>query len=252
MVAHPDDDTYGVGGTVALHAASGIEVTAIIATSGEAGRIFDPSLATRETLGRVREAEDRASWDELGVQPTLHFLRHPDGRLANVPREELVAEIVDMLVAALPDVVVTFGPEGVTAHEDHVALGAAAAAAFHVVRAEAGSGFRRLLFVALPQSRIDRFNRWLVEHGMEAMDQTQPFTPRGVPDETIGVVVDCLSVWDRKLEALRRHRTQGELEEIPYELWPEILGSEAFVVGWPEPAERDSVLGDVFEGLPDA
>ena len=62
VFAHPDDDTYGVGGSLALHAEDELELTVILATSGDAGRIADASLATRQTLASVREAEDLASW----------------------------------------------------------------------------------------------------------------------------------------------------------------------------------------------
>jgi LmbE family N-acetylglucosaminyl deacetylase len=68
VVAHPDDDTFGVTGTAALHEHDpAFELTAVLLTSGDAGEIADPSLATPETLGEVREAEDRASWAALGV-----------------------------------------------------------------------------------------------------------------------------------------------------------------------------------------
>jgi LmbE family N-acetylglucosaminyl deacetylase len=253
VFAHPDDDTYGVGGTVALHADAGIEVTAVLATSGDAGRIFDPSLATRKNLGKVREGEDRAAWAELGVKPALHFLRYPDGGLPRVPRDELVGRIAELLEEARPDVVVTFGPEGVTGHEDHITIGKAATAAFHQARERSkGEGSARLLYVAIPQSNLDRWNALLRERGMDPLDPTQPFVPRGVPDETIAVIVDSSPAYERKLEALRQHKTQGELEDVPYELWPEVLGREAFVMAWPERASRDPVLSDVFEGLPGA
>jgi len=253
VFAHPDDDTYGVGGTVGLHADAGIEVTAILATSGDAGRIFDPSLATRQNLGMVREGEDRAAWGELGVKPALHFLRHPDGGLRGVPSDDLVGRIAELLAEARPEVVVTFGPEGVTGHEDHIAIGEAATAGFH--RARDGSSeesFARLLYVAIPQSSLDRLNALLRARGIQPPDPTQPFVPRGVPDETIAVMVDCSPVYQRKLEALRQHKSQGELEDVPYELWPEALGREAFVMAWPEQAPGDPVLSDVFEGLPGA
>ena len=256
VFAHPDDDTYGVSGSVALHASSGIEVTVILATSGEAGGIADPSLATPETLATVREAEDRASWAEIGVVPAIHFLRYPDGGVADAPRAELVARVVDILVAAAPDVVVTFGPDGVTAHADHIAIGEAATEAFHAARARGGGrGFRRLLYNALPQSRLDRWSELMRERGMEPLDPTQPFVPRGVADGTIGVVANCRSVYERKLEALRCHKTQGELESVPFELWPEVLGEEAFVLAWPggpQDPEAARVLADVFEGLADS
>jgi len=148
---------------------------------------------------------------------------------------------------------VTFGPEGVTGHEDHIAIGQATTAAFHQARGRStAEGFARLLYVAIPQSNLDRWNALLRERGMDPLDPTQPFVPRGVPDETIAVVVDCSPVYERKLEALRQHKTQGELEDVPYELWPEVLGREAFVMAWPEPGPSDRVLSDVFGGLPGA
>lgn len=249
IFAHPDDDTYGVGGTLALHADEELEVTVLMTTSGEFGRILDPSLATRETLGRVREAEDLAAWRALGLDPDLRFLRYPDGGVVEVPREELVATFLDALLDTRPRVVVTFGPDGITGHEDHVSVGAAATDAFHAARAAGGDGFERLLYTVLPRSRLDRFNQVLRGRGMEPIDPTQPFQPRGVPDETVGVIVDCSAVSDRKLEALREHRTQGELEDVPFDLWPEILGTEAFVIAFPERGSEDPVLRDVFEGL---
>jgi LmbE family N-acetylglucosaminyl deacetylase len=253
VFAHPDDDTYGVGGSLALHADDPeLQITVIMTTSGDAGRIADPSLAPRETLGSVREGEDIASWRALGLDPEIHFLRYPDGHVPEVPREELVARYVELFLLARPEVVITFGPEGVTGHEDHIAVGRAATEAFHAARASADRGFGRLLYNALPVGKLERFNEVLRERGREPIDPTQPFQPRGVPDETIGISVDCRAVWERKLEALREHRTQGEMEDIPFDLYPLILGWEEYVIAWPERPPGASVLGDVFEGLPGA
>jgi len=79
VFAHPDDDAFSVFGTIALHLDEGIEVLSILATRGEAGPISDPSLATRETLGQVREAEARRAYASIGLpDPRLHFLGYPD------------------------------------------------------------------------------------------------------------------------------------------------------------------------------
>jgi LmbE family N-acetylglucosaminyl deacetylase len=251
VFAHPDDDTYGVAGSLALHAKDELQLTVIMATSGGSGRIADPSLATRETLGRVREAEDVASWRALGFDPDVRFLRHPDGGLARIPREQLVLEVRDLLEETAPEVVVTFGPDGITGHEDHVAIGAVATEAFQATRtSSSGRTFSRLLHNVVPQSSLDRLNELFRERGLQPMDPTQPFMPRGVPDRTIGVRVDCSSVYERKLEAIRCHKTQAELEDVPYDLWPEMLSTESFTVAWPERRPRDPVLADLFEGLP--
>ncbi len=250
VFAHPDDDTYGASGSLALHAGPELEVTVIMTTSGEAGLIADASLATRQTLGGVREEEDRASWRALDLDPAIHFLRHPDGGVADVSRDRLVAQYLAILLEARPDVVITFGPDGVTGHVDHVAVGAAATAAFEAARSAGSEGFHRLLHVGIPQSSLNRFNELLRGRGMDPIDPTQEFQPRGVPDETIGVIVDCSRVFERKLEALRRHRTQAELEDVPFEMWQEVLAQEAFVLAFPERAPGGPVLRDPFEGLP--
>jgi LmbE family N-acetylglucosaminyl deacetylase len=247
--AHPDDDTYALGGSLALHAGEEVEVTVVMATSGDAGQIADPSLATRETLGAVREAEDLAAWRALGLAPDVRFLRHPDGRLAEVPREQLAAEVLAVLEQVRPHLVVTFGPDGVTGHEDHVAIGAAATDAFHAARAAASDGPERLLHVALPTAALDRLNVLLRERGLEPLDPDQPFMPRGVPDAAIGVRVDCSAVYASKLEAIRAHKTQAEMEDLPDDLWPEILGVEWFVLAFPERSADDPVLADVLTGL---
>lgn len=251
VFAHPDDDTFGVGGSLALHAGDDVELTVILATSGEAGRIADASLATRETLASVREAEDLASWRALGLEPDLRFLRHPDGGLNATARGELVAEVGGVLEEVAPEVVITFGPDGITGHDDHVAIGAIATEAFGALRTSSGgAAFSRLLHNAIAQSSLDRLNELLRARGLEPMDPAQPFMPRGVPDAAIGARVDASSVYERKLEAIRCHRTQAELEDVPFDLWPEMLSTEAFVVAWPERRPRDPVLGDLFEGLP--
>jgi N-acetyl-1-D-myo-inositol-2-amino-2-deoxy-alpha-D-glucopyranoside deacetylase len=248
VVAHPDDDTFACSGTVALHADEpGFRFALVHVTSGESGMISDPSLATPANLGAVREDEDRRSWVALGRVPDRHeFLRYPDGGVADAPFDELVERIAAILREERPDVVITFGPEGVTGHADHITAGRATTEAFR--RCRVGSdGLARLLYSSIPNSMIERFNEELVATGKEPIDPTQPFQPRGVPDETIGVNVDCSSVVDRKRAAIREHRTQAN--DFSDELEDEVFRHETHVIGWPERADGSAMLGDVFEGL---
>lgn len=248
VVAHPDDDTFACSGTVALHADEpGFRFALVHVTSGESGMISDPSLATRANLGAVREDEDRRSWVALGRVPDRHeFLRYPDGGVADAPFDELVERIAGILREERPDVVITFGPEGVTGHADHITVGRATTEAFR--RCRVGSdGLARLLYSSIPNSMIERFNEELVATGKEPIDPTQPFQPRGVPDETIGVNVDCSSVVDHKRAAIREHRTQAN--DFSDELEDEVFRHETHVIGWPERADGSAMLGDVFEGL---
>jgi LmbE family N-acetylglucosaminyl deacetylase len=258
VFAHPDDDTYGLGGTLAL-AEGDIQYTLVVATSGEAGPISDPALASRENLAQVREVEEREALKVVGVeQADVHFLRYPDGALKEAPRDELVERIADVLGPARPQVVVTFGPEGITKHDDHITIGVAATEAFHRARAGAqreGSipdgAFGRLLYNAISETEIQRFWEELRARGVDVGDPEGPFMPRGVPDDTITHRVDCSSVVKRKLEAIRAHRTQQvELDYLPQDLQPDILGREYFVQAFPPVTEAVTrVAGNIFEGM---
>ncbi|MFN2544048.1 MAG: PIG-L deacetylase family protein [Actinomycetota bacterium] len=249
VFAHPDDDTFGVGGTIAMHRDE-LELLVILATSGDAGMIADPSLATRENLGEVREEESRASYRALGVEPEIVFLRHPDGELPEVDRETVVSQITERLEQFRPDVVVTFGQEGVTKHEDHIAIGEIATEAFHRAREGSDGGFERLFHVAIPQSRIEQFQELQRMAGLEPIDPDAPFQPRGVSDETVTVWADVMPVWERKHEALLAHETQRtEIDEIPEQARPLAFGHEHFVQAWPRPPAGSPRLRDLFEGL---
>jgi LmbE family N-acetylglucosaminyl deacetylase len=253
VVAHPDDDTFGVAGTVALHADEpGFRFVLVHATSGEAGMISDPSLATRETLGRVREDEDRRSWIALGRPPDRHeWLRYPDHGLAEVPFVELIDRVAGILGEERPDVVTTFGPDGVTGHPDHITIGEATTEAFHRLRTEGVQGFRRLIRVAIPASMIDAWNANLVASGREPFDPTQLYQPRGVPDEALGLDVDTRSVASRVVEAIREHRTQAaDLEErLSDDEQLQAASREHGLIAWRPWKPGDPVLRDAFEGL---
>jgi len=253
VFAHPDDDAYGVGGTIALEAGN-VELTVILATSGEAGQISDPSLASPENLGEVREAEERAALAEFRMpDATVHFLRYPDGGLTRVDRAELVDRVTELLKGARPQVVVTFGPEGVTKHDDHITTGQAATEAFHRARAggDPGDAFQALYYNSIPQSGIDEFWNVIREAGVDIGNPDDPFMPRGVPDETIAVRVDCRSVMDRKLAGIKAHRTQwAEFGMMPAEMQERFLREETFVQAWPPVTEPGGPpRGSLFEDL---
>ena len=252
VVAHPDDDTFGSAGTVALHADEpAFRFVLVHATSGEAGQIADPALATPETLGAVREEEDRRSWVALGREPERHeWLRYPDHGVDTIDRSELVGRIETILAEEQPDVVVTFGPDGVTGHPDHVAVGLATTEAFHRLRAANAGGFRRLIHTAIPQRRIDEWNRELVQAGKEPMDSSQLYVPGGVPDEAIDVEVDTSRVIEPVVAAIAEHQTQaGGMEDWSDEQLRRSLSREFGVVAWPPRPSGVAVLTDVFDSL---
>lgn len=162
VFAHPDDETLGAGGTLAKYASAGAEVSVVAFTRGGAGQIRDAAVATRATLGAVRERELEAAGKELGLART-RCLDHPDGGLAAVGGRVLAEQASELLGEFEPDVVVTFGPDGFSGHPDHTAVGAAVTAACSGLRSRRPI---RLFHCHLPRSRMllrDRLAEWVVE-----------------------------------------------------------------------------------------
>ena len=93
VFAHPDDETFCAGGTLAKYVAAGWEVMVVSATRGQAGQIRDPQAATRRTLGQVREREFSAACEQLGVR-SAQVLDYMDGTLQEVDPDELTDAVV--------------------------------------------------------------------------------------------------------------------------------------------------------------
>ena len=126
VLAHPDDESLGVGGTLAKYASEGVEVFLLTATRGDGGRYRghradDPQHPGPVALAKIREAELRAAAAVLGVRE-VSLLDYHDQQLDRANPREAVAGIVGHLRRVRPDVVVTFGPDGAYGHPDHMAI----------------------------------------------------------------------------------------------------------------------------------
>ncbi len=117
ILAHPDDETFPMGGTLAKAVAEGKLIHLVTATRGERGI---PGKSATETAV-LREAELRRACAELGVQ-YLTFLDYVDGTLADIPDNVGAARLLALMRKSSPDVVVTFGPDGISGHPDHLAI----------------------------------------------------------------------------------------------------------------------------------
>ena len=87
LFAHPDDEAFGSGGTLAHYAASGTMTALVCSTNGDVGEIADPALATPETLWQVRQDELRCAAGMLGVQELI-FLGYRDSGMVGTPENE--------------------------------------------------------------------------------------------------------------------------------------------------------------------
>jgi N-acetyl-1-D-myo-inositol-2-amino-2-deoxy-alpha-D-glucopyranoside deacetylase len=241
--AHPDDEAFTCGGTFAALADRGVAITLLCATRGEAGEIRVPELATRDDLGAVREEELRAAMALLGVTD-VRFLGYRDSGMAGTPDNDdprafaqaTETEVADRIAAAIrqvrPAVVITFGPDGVYGHPDHVAVHRATTAAV------LGEGARRdgwrvraLYYATVPRERIQ-------ERARQPNGPFRDFTPEqiarlGTPLAEITTIVDVGPNLARKRAAMEAHRTQfgdgGPLRDFPREEVDRWLSREHFV-----------------------
>jgi LmbE family N-acetylglucosaminyl deacetylase len=252
-VAHPDDESYSTYGSVALHAGDpGFRLCVLHATDGDAGQIAPGIPATLETLGAFRRDEDERAWRAVGRLPDRHdWLDYPDGRLEEVPFDELVLRVADFLSDERPDVVFTFGPDGVTGHPDHIAIGRATDEAFHRVRIDGGPGLRRLLHGAIPLSLFERQQAWLARQGRRVWDPQRMYHLRGTPDELIGVEVDTRPVSDNVLAGLKEHRSQRQVifDGESDDEWRKTSSRETHVIAWPPPTPGQGRIHDIFQDL---
>lgn len=191
VFAHPDDESFRPGGTLALLADRGVRVHLLTATRGEAGSCGDPPLCTAEELPAVRERELRCACDALGIAPP-RLLGYRDGTLASVDEEEAAEQVLAVIRELRPQALLTWPPDGLSGHPDHIAVSRWTTRAFVRAAAER-DGLRLLHHMVIPASLQQAL-------GLKQLS--------AVDDAAITLAVDVLPVWERKLAAIRCHRTQ--------------------------------------------
>jgi LmbE family N-acetylglucosaminyl deacetylase len=213
--AHPDDEAYLSAGLMARVTDAGGEVTVVTATRGEKGT-DDPDLFDRDQFGDFRERELRASLAELGVDQ-VRFLGMRDGECDLVDDERAVRAIVEVLEDVRPDVVVTFGPDGMTNHPDHRAVSRWTTEA---VRRVAGI---ELMYATKTRAYMDRFAAVNAEIGVfdDFGGRGGPAIPQACVDLECRLTDDEL---ERKRRALKGHGSQTDglarmMGEETYRAW---------------------------------
>ncbi len=270
--AHPDDE-QGVSGTLHSYVEQGLRTAILCATRGEVGEISDPALATPETLGTVREGEMRRAAAVIGIQEVF-FLNYRDSGMIGTPPNadprafinadevEAIGQIVKVIRAFKPTILITFDETGGYGHPDHLAINKWTTQAFRAASdpalyPEYGTPFApsRLFYASIGREVIRKMGDYMREQGVTSVFNRTDMENMGMAEERITNRVSVTPYLDLKQRSLAEHKTQNNPDspfaKIPPELFNTWRASETFALvdGSPFPPGADP--SDLFAGLPE-
>jgi LmbE family N-acetylglucosaminyl deacetylase len=195
VFAHPDDESMGFAGTVLKYTRQGVAVDLVCATRGEKGARLD--VPADMDTGTARETELRAAAAITGIR-NIYLLGYIDGELHTADADEVMSKVVEIMRQVQPEVVITFGPDGITGHGDHVAIGRAATAAFERLTGQDG-GPRKLYYATIPEGVVPN------------ADELGIITR---PGDEVTTTIDISDHFGMKIQAISAHRSQQDAREF--------------------------------------
>lgn len=255
--AHPDDECFTVGGTLARYSGEGVNTVVLICTGGENGDIVDEELNTPESkarLGEIRHEELERSCAILGVHH-LEMLGYRDSGMAETPEnddprsfnkaelEEAAGRLVRHIRKYRPHVVVTDNEEGSYGHPDHimcnkVTVASVERAADPDFRPDLGDAYQvpKLYYTAFAHFQVLQTWKEMRELGLEMPwrnEEDGDAEPTwGLPDDEIGAVLDVHEELQKKIDSLLAHRSQIKPDmwmlQLPRDVLAGFLGVEVF------------------------
>ena len=253
VLAHPDDESLGFGGTLAKYASEGVEVFLLTATRGDGGRYHghragDERHPGPAALAAIRERELRAAASALGVRDVA-LLDYRDQQLDRASPRGAIADIVGHLRRVRPDIVLTFGPDGAYGHPDHIAISQFTTAA--IVAAADGHAVSKLYYLAWPATTWAAYQaafRQLVV----AVDGVER-QATAWPDWAITTTIDTRRCWPAVWRAVSCHESQvtayERLKDLSPELHESLWGWQSFYRAFSAVNGGRARETDLFEGL---
>jgi len=259
ILAHPDDETLGLGGALARYAAEGVETHLLTATRGEAGW---PGKAEEfpgpQALGRLREQELRAAGEILGLKE-IRFLGYQDGLLDQARSDKVTGKIAANLREIRPQVVITFDPTGAYGHPDHIAIcqftiAAVMLAASASYRDPAGRSphqVSKLYYYVEPNRNLAIYQEAFGELVMRIDGQER--RPRGWEEWAITTVIDTRAYQQIVWRAVDQHRSQIQnyqaLQKLPKTKLDRFWDAQYFYRAYSPINNGRAVEDDLFAGL---
>ena len=194
--AHPDDETTSSAGTFSRYSRQGVDIYVATATRGDKGSLGTDDLVIEpDDLPAVREAELRSVLELYGAQPPI-ILGYRDQELSSTDFPKLVEEVTSIMDAVTPDVVITFGPTGISHHEDHITIHLATVEAFHRYSGRAPVE-PRLFYVAIPDILAKELDMDLHESELRPT-----------------VIIDIAAEKELKICVLRMYASQEDAQQV--------------------------------------
>ena len=251
IFAHPDDEAFGSGGTLAGLVRKGHKVTTVCATNGDVGEISDPALATPENLWQVRQEEMRRAMTVMGVTD-VRFLGYRDSGMDGTPDNENPASLsqaepakVETQISALldelkPDIVFTHDPTGGYGHPDHLTVHRCTTAAIEMMTGDRP----HLYYVCFPQKNFRKLWQDMTDAGITPPFAKVAFDSIGSPDDYVTTVKDVSAYVDIKKESLSSHQTQlypnGPFSKMAPDVMTAWMSTEYFYLKRPDGDENQA------------
>ena len=213
IVAHPDDESLGLGGTLAKYAAEGTEVSVLMATKGERGRFGTATESPgMEIVGKTRGQELLNAAQVLGVRH-IRFLGYIDGDLDQAPAQSIIEEIALHIRDLRPEVILSFGPDGAYGHPDHIAISQfttaailkAADATFDPIKSQAHTVLK-LYNILWSKPIWDVYQAAFKELSMTVDGEKRLAFP--YPEWMITTQLNTEAYWETAWAAIQCHQTQ--------------------------------------------
>ncbi|RJP50341.1 MAG: GlcNAc-PI de-N-acetylase [Anaerolineaceae bacterium] len=274
VLAHPDDESFGLGGTLALYAKRGYNTYLICATRGEAGTVDAEHLHGYKNIADMRTAELDCAAGHLGLKDVIYLdyrdsgmpcsedNKHPDAQIQH-PVEEVAARVVKIMRELKPEVVLTFDPIGGYKHPDHIHIHQATVLAFEKANdasfhPEAGPPFqpRGLFFQVFPRGFLKVMTRLMPLFGKDPSKWGRNgdinLKELADVDFPVHVRLDVRTVSDVKDEASRCHTSQGggQMRRGLMGFVGRFLGErEDYMRAYPPVNGNFKQLNDLFDGV---
>lgn len=271
VLAHPDDESFGMGGTLALYASRGVDVHLVCATRGEVGEVTSQLMEGFASIAKLREAELGCAAGVLGLTG-VHFLDYRDSgmpgspdnthpqALAAQPLDEVASQVVRYMRSLKPQIVLTFDPIGGYRHPDHIAIQRATVRAFD----QAGNPDfaadsspvhtpERLFFHKMPNGLLKFAVKFLPLIGKDphkfGSNGDIDLVPIAEVDFPTHARIDIHSVLKQKAQAGACHASQGGgrmgggIISLMMRLFS---GTESFMRAFPPVVEGEKIAKDLF------